>query len=270
MAHKYASTSFIVPKGIENDLETFVKQVASWVASNFPELTLDRYAPISSDKAYYAFFSLGDTGIQLQIGVFGSGPYFFCGCHGSDTWGSGSGAYIKEGSTVGLKLMVVPKVAMFSTVKSSDNDHYLNSGALAVKEIVSGNSYVLCSLPGQTSDTSATENHFWFPSVYYYTDASKKVTQANASLFPGGISSLAGVISREENDGSRAAVISPVIYMKSGPLSLLTAAEDAVKLMYANDGGMPTVTNYVPIQVGSDQYIALEGSNAGSVYLKVN
>ena len=74
-------------------------------------------------------------------------------------------------------------------------------------------------------------------------------------------------------------VISPVIYMQYGPLSLLTAAEDAAKVMYANDGGMPTSTNYVPIQVGSDQYVALENPNfnssvggssiAISTYLKV-
>lgn len=269
MAHKYASTSFVVPEGYKNDLETFVKQVASWVASNFPELTLDRYSPTSSSSSY-AYFNLGDTGIQLQIGVYSSGDYFFCACHGSDTWGSGYGTFISAGSTVSLQLMVVPKVAMFSTIKTSGNEKFFNSSALAVKEIVSGNSYVLCTLPGTSPDSSAEKSHFWLPSAYYYKDASNKTTSVSVSVFPGGISSLAGVISRKENDGSRAVVISPVIYMKSGPLSLLTAAEDAVKLMYANDGGMPTVTNHVPIQVGSDQYVALEGSNVGSVYLKVN
>ena len=75
-------------------------------------------------------------------------------------------------------------------------------------------------------------------------------------------------------------VISPVIYMGYGPLSLLTAAKDAVKVMYANDGGMPTSTNYVPIQVGSDQYVAFEkhsysssaggSSNVAFAYLKLN
>lgn len=267
MAHRYASTSFIVPTGYKNNLETFVKQVESWVSSNFPELTFDGYE--STSTTYYANFSLGDTGIHLRIGVFNSGDYFHCLCWGSAR-ATSQAPYITEGATVSLQLMVVQKVAMFSTIKASGNKNFFNSSALAVKEIVSGNSYVLAFLPGKSSDTSSEKSHFWFPSVYYYKDASNSIKEASASVFPDGISSLAGVISRKENDGSRAVVISPVIYMKSGPLSLLTAAEDAVKLMYANDGGMPTVTNHVPIQVGSDQYVALEGSNVGSVYLKVN
>lgn len=268
MAYKYESTSFTVPAGYKKDLEAFIKQIASWVASTFPELTLDRYASTSS--AYYAYFNLGDTGVQLQIGTFNSGDHFYCYCHGSDLWTSGQGSFISEGATISLQLMVVTGVAVFSTFKTSGVKTYMNSGALAVKEIISGKSYVLCSSPGNSVDSSAGKAHFWFPSEYHYADASKKTTSAKVSVFPGSISDLAGAISKAENDGSRAAIISPVFYMQNGPLSLLTAAEDAVKLMYANDGGMPTVTNYVPIQVGNDQYIALEGSNVGSVYLKVN
>lgn len=268
MAYKYESTSFTVPAGYKKDLEAFVKQIASWVASTFPELTLDRYS--SGSEYSYAYFKLGDTGIQLQIGFFNSGSAFYCYCHDNKFWGSGSGATVLEGGTINLQLMVVTGVAVFSTSKFSSNKTYLNSGALAVKEIISGKNYVLCSSPGNSVDSSANKAHFWFPSEYYYADASKKTTSAKVSVFPGGISDLAGTISKAENDGSRAAIISPVFYMQNGPLSLLTAAEDAVKLMYANDGGMPTVTNYVPIQVGNDQYVALESTNVGSVYLKVN
>ena len=280
MAHKYASTSFVVPKGYKEDLGIFVKQIASWVSSNFSELTLARYE--LSNSTYYAYFNLGDTGIQLQIGFYNSGSYsYFLGsCHGSDTWEDGQGVTVSEGSTVSLQLMVVPMVAIFSTLKSSNGEYYSNSSALAVKEIVSGNSYVLSSVPGDTPDVLSKKAIFWFPSRYYYKDASNRTTYACASIFPNNISSLAGVISKEENGGSRAVVISPVIYMKYGPLSLLTAAEDAVKVMYANDGGMPISTNYVPIQVGSDQYVAFEkhsysstaggSSNVAFAYLKVS
>lgn len=272
MAYRYKSTSFIVPAGYKDDLGIFVKQVESWISSNFPELTFVKNA--SGSGYYYSYFYLGDTGIQLQIGIFSSGSLFFCSCEDNKVWGSSYGASITEGSTVGLQLMVVQNASMFSVLKSSDSEIYYNSSALAVKEIISGNSYVLCSLPGQKQDSSAKKAHFWFPSSYYYRDKSNKTVDTNVSVFPSGISSLAGVISKQENDGSRAVVISPVIYMKSGPLSLLTAAEDAVKLMYANDGGMPTVTNQIPIQVGSDQYIALENPNYSTViefaYLKVN
>lgn len=268
MAYNYKSTSFIVPKGYKNDLEAFVKQFVSWITSNFPELTFDKYS--SGSKTCYAYFSLGDTGIRFEVGVFNSGDFFYCDCYNHNGWEYGNGSAISEGSTVALQLMVIPDVAMFSICKTSVAEAYENSGALVVKEIISNNSYVLSSPPGKYSDSSAKKGHFWFPSKYYYKDASNSTIIADVSVFPNNISSLEGSISKEENGGSRIAVISPVFYMQNGPLSLLTAAEDAVKLMYANDGGMPTVTNYVPIQVGSDQYIALEGSNAGSVYLKVN
>lgn len=267
MAYKYESTSFVVPAGYKKDLGAFVKQVASWISSTFPELTLDRYSQESA--SYYAYFNLGDTGIHLRIGFYNSGSQFMGACYG-DLRESSFGASIEDGSTVSLQLMVVPKVAMLCTIKSSTDIHFYNSSALAVKEIVSGSSYVLCILPGKLSDSSAGKSHFWFPSTYYYKNESDNTVSANVSVFPEGIGSLAGVISKKENDGNRSAVISPVFYMKSGPLSLLTAAEDAAKLMYANDGGMLTVTNHVPIQVGNDQYVALEGSNAGTVYLKVN
>ena len=151
MAYRYESTSFVVPTAYRNDSGIFVKQVASWVSSTFPELTLDRYE--SSSSTYYAYFNLGDTGIQLQIGLYSSGSYFFCGCHDSNTWVRSSGADVGSGSTVSLQLMVVPGVAMFSTLKSSGSEYYRNSSALAVKEIVSGKSYVLCSVPDEMPDS---------------------------------------------------------------------------------------------------------------------
>lgn len=262
MSYRYESTTFVVPAGYRNNLETFVNQVSSWVSSTFPELTFDKYE--STSTSYYVYFKLGDSGIKFHFGLYSSGSYFICVCHGSDEWESSHGADISEGSTVSLQLMVVLNLAIFSTIKSSDDTYYYNSSALAVKEIVSGNSYVLSSLPGNSPDSLSAGPHLWFPSAYYYKDASNNTTKAYASTFPNNIDSLAGTISKEENGGNRVAVISPAIYMKYGPLSLLTAAEDAVKLMYANDGGMPTLTKYTPIQVGSDKYIALENPNFSS------
>lgn len=262
MSYRYESTTFVVPAGYRNNLEIFVKQVSSWVSSTFPELTFDKYE--SSSTSYYAYFKLGDSGIKFHFGLYSSGSSFECVCHSSDVWGNSYGTKISEDSTVSLQLMVIPNLAMFCTLKSSDETYYYNSSALAVKEIVSGNSYVLSSLPGNSPDSSSAGPHLWFPSSYYYKNESNNTTQAYASTFPNNIDSLAGTISKEENGGNRVAVISPAIYMKYGPLSLLTAAEDAVKLMYANDGGMPTLTKYTPIQVGSDKYIALENPNFSS------